>query len=118
MQFLETVTGKKMNIWEPLFENVFSECSSSCSSSRSSGGGGSGSSNSCCLLLLLLPTNFQVFTALLLRGCSCGCSTVSLANQSLDISRNHGDLETSGTNFPVTWHCLPEEWIPLEVHLQ
>jgi hypothetical protein len=30
-----------------------------------------------------------------------------------DISRNHGDLETSGTNFQVTWHCLPEEWSPL-----
>jgi hypothetical protein len=39
-QFLETVTGKK--IWEPLFENVFSECSST------------SSSNHCCCLLLLL----------------------------------------------------------------
>jgi len=40
-QFLETVTGKKMNIWELLFENVFSEYSSS-----GGDGGGSGSSNS------------------------------------------------------------------------
>ena len=62
-QFLETVTGKKMNIWELLFENVFWERS----------GGGSSSCCCCCcccccLLAAAVTYKFSGFHCSVVEG--------------------------------------------------